>query len=86
MISRTIVLDTNVLVSAAIKEHSPPGKILLRVLKQEIVPIICPSIWLEYREVFSRPKFKKWKFPPEWFEYLIEVAILIKKDPLSILI
>lgn len=74
-------MDTNVLVSGAMKEGTPPGLLLAEILRENVVMITCPSIVSEYLEVFRRPKFKKWKFPPLWLEVLIENAIHLEKDP-----
>lgn len=35
----------------------------------------------EYREVLARPKFKKWNFPPLWFEEFLRRSIHISSDP-----
>ena len=81
MISRCVVLDTNILVSAALKEFSNPAEILKKIISKEIVTLICPSIVSEYREIFSRKKFNKFKFPPLWFEYFLSRSIWIDSDP-----
>ena len=35
----------------------------------------------EYREVFARPKFRRWNFPPLWFEEFLLQAIHVPSDP-----
>lgn len=52
------VIDTNVVVSAAIKPESVPGRILALVLLGEIRPIFSNEILKEYKTVLSRPKFE----------------------------
>lgn len=52
------VIDTNVLVSALLKNDSIPGKILYATLLGDITPLLCDDIIDEYREVLARPKFK----------------------------
>ena len=52
------VIDTNVLVSAMLKWHSVPGKILELSFNGLIIPLVNDEILREYREVLSRPKFK----------------------------
>ena len=59
------VIDTNVLVSAAMKPGSVPGQILELVFCGVIVPVFNKSIVDEYRQVLSRPKFS---FP----EHIVE--------------
>lgn len=81
MPSRAIVLDTNVLVSAAIKEGTPPAVLLTEILRENVIAITCPEIVSEYLEVFQRPKFKKWKFPPLWLDVFLENAIHLEKNP-----
>ena len=51
------VIDTNVLVSAAIKPESVPGQVLELVLDGVIVPLLNKAIIKEYRDVLLRPKF-----------------------------
>ena len=51
------VIDTNVLVSAALKWHSVPGSIVELVFEGYIIPVLNQEIIDEYRAVLSRPKF-----------------------------
>ena len=51
------VIDTNVLVSAAMKPDSVPGQVLELVLDGVIVPVFDKTIIEEYRNVLLRPKF-----------------------------
>ena len=51
------VIDTNVLVSAAMKPESVPGQVLELVLDGVIIPILNKTIINEYRDVLLRPKF-----------------------------
>ena len=81
MLSRSVVVDTNVLVSAALKEGSKPALILVHALRGDISPITCPAIVAEYRDVLARPKFKRWRFPPLWFEEFLRQAIHVPNDP-----
>lgn len=52
------VIDTNVIVSAALRWKSVPGSIVEMALSRIIVPVLNEEIVSEYREVLSRPKFK----------------------------
>ena len=54
---RYAVIDTNVLVSAAIKWQSIPGAVIEFVMEGIIVPLLNQEIVGEYRAVLSRPKF-----------------------------
>lgn len=81
MPSRSVVVDTNILVSAGLKEGSKPASVLIHVLRGAIIPITCPTIVQEYREVFGRPKFRRWNFPPLWFEEFLCQAIHVSLDP-----
>ena len=51
------VIDTNVLVSAAMKPESVPGQVLELVLDGVIVPVLDKTIIKEYYDVLLRPKF-----------------------------
>lgn len=72
--SRALVLDTNVLVSAALKPASDVARIVEFVLLRQAPIHVCPSIMLEYREVLNRPKFRPKGFPPLWLPRLLQVA------------
>jgi len=52
-----IVLDTNVLVSAFLKPHSNPARILHLIIQGDIQIVVNEAILSEYREVLLRPKF-----------------------------
>jgi uncharacterized protein len=53
-----VVLDTNVLVSAFLKPHSKPAKILRLIVQGDIQIIVNEAILAEYYEVLARPVFK----------------------------
>jgi putative PIN family toxin of toxin-antitoxin system len=78
---RLVVLDTNVIVSAAIHPAGPPAKIVAGlVLSGKIHTVTSPRVAAEYREVFRRAKFHRYGFPPLWLEYLIEESMRLP-DP-----
>lgn len=52
-----VVIDTNVLVSAALKGDLNPGLILRMVDEGIILPLINKQIISEYVHVLKRPKF-----------------------------
>jgi len=72
--SAALVLDTNVLVSAALKPESDLAWIVEKVLLRQAPIFVCPSIVAEYREVLNRPKFRPKGLPPVWFGRLLQVA------------
>lgn len=79
---RLAVFDTNVIVSAGIREGSPPARLVMDwVLEGQIQLATCPTIIAEYREVLSRPKFNRHAFPPIWLEVLIQDSLLLDDPP-----
>lgn len=52
-----VVIDTNVLVSAVLKDRDPEAIILFVAERDEMEWIVSPEIMTEYREVLSRKKF-----------------------------
>lgn len=73
---RLAVLDTNVIVSAAISPGSAPAKLLMEwVLEGQVQAVTCPSVVEEYRDVVRREKFRRYGFPPLWLEFVIEEGL-----------
>jgi putative PIN family toxin of toxin-antitoxin system len=73
---RLVVLDTNVIVSAAIKPGSAPAILVMDwVLEGQVQAVTSPWIVDEYREVARRAKFRRYGFPPLWLEFLIEESL-----------
>ena len=66
------VIDTNVLVSAFLKENSIPDKVLQLALDGPIIPLLNIDILNEYKEVLLRNKFSLDKKIVETF--LIELS------------
>ena len=62
------VIDTNVLVSAALKQDSTPGLIVELAFAGPIIPVLNKAIEDEYRKVLSRPKFH---FPEDVVDAII---------------
>lgn len=64
------VIDTNVLVSALITNHSDAATVQLigRLIAGEITPVYSVDIMQEYRDVLNRKKFK---FSPEMVDYIL---------------
>jgi len=72
--SRAVVLDTNVLVSAALKPGRDLARIVEKVLLRQAPIHVCASIAEEYGEVLNRPKFRPKGLPPSWLPRLLQVA------------
>ena len=52
-----VVIDTNVLISAALKDRDPEAVILFVASQPDIEWIVSPAITAEYKEVLARRKF-----------------------------
>lgn len=52
-----VVIYTNVLVSAVLKNNSIPGTIIELAFNGKIIPVLNKEIESEYRNVLLRPKF-----------------------------
>lgn len=55
-----VVVDTNILVSGFISKSGPPYKIVSKLRENVFELVVIDKLWLEYEEVLSRPKLKKW--------------------------
>jgi predicted nucleic acid-binding protein len=75
------VLDTNVVVAAGIRSAGSPARIIEAALDGIVVPVVCPSVAREYRDVVTRPTFMRWDFPPIWLAGLIGTAHRLDRDP-----
>ena len=64
------VIDTNVLVSALISNHTDAATVQLvgRLISGEIVPVYCDEIMSEYRAVLGRKKFR---FDQDLINYIL---------------
>lgn len=78
--SRLIVLDTNILVSAGLTP-GPPARLVDLALRRELAMILCPGVLREYLEVMHRPKIDKAGFPPGWLDRLLGMATRLPLDP-----
>ena len=67
-----VVLDTNVLVSAALYPASPPGQVLDYVGERGSL-LISEFTGLELRQVILRPRFQRYLAPPRAREFLASV-------------
>jgi putative PIN family toxin of toxin-antitoxin system len=63
-----VVIDTNVVVSAALNDDSLPAAVLSLAIHKNILMFFSPPILAEYEKVLSRPRFK---LPPERVKNLL---------------
>lgn len=79
------VIDTNVLVSAAIKPSGPPGQIVAAMRRGELLPVISRAVFAEYVDVLTRPRFG---FPREAISDLLgmieEIAPMLEPPQISV--
>ena len=79
------VIDTNVLVSAALKPESVPGQVLELVLDGIIIPVLNKAILNEYYEVLFRPKFRfPRRFVKDTIGKISDNGIFVDAEPLNI--
>lgn len=78
--TRLVVLDTNILVSAGLTP-GPPAQLVALTLRRELAMILCPGVLREYLEVMGRPKFAKAGFPPGWLDRLLAMSARLPHDP-----
>ena len=69
-----IVIDTNILVSAILKDRTPEQVILFVAEQDRLEWLVSDAILAEYKAVISRPKFK---LPPEIIEKWLMVFDLL---------
>ena len=74
-----VVIDTNVLVYAAISDRNPEAVILFVVANPEFEWVVSVEILSEYKEVLSRGRLRLTQEQKErWYKLLDEVTILIE--------
>ncbi len=79
---RLVVLDTNVIVSAGINGSGSPARLVMNwVLEARVQMVTCSWIIGEYRLVARREKFRRYGFPPDWLEFLIEQSLQLPDPP-----
>lgn len=54
-----VVLDTNIIVSALLQPLGPPAQIFILALGGSMQMCVSGSIYAEYEEVISRPRFQR---------------------------
>jgi len=81
MIPLRLVLDTNIVVSAALNPEGPQRTILLLALKKPARLYLSPAILEEYRSVLSRPKLHIGRGLRRRFLQLIENGARLVEPP-----
>ena len=76
---RSIVLDTNILVSALWNKHGSPAVIVRQVLEGDLLICYDSRIIIEYTEVLNRPEF------PFVSADIIELLDWIKEKGISVI-
>ncbi len=73
-----VIIDTNVLISAALSGKNPEFVILFVVSNPEIEWVVSAEILREYKEVLSRRKFKLLQEQlNRWYEFLDNATVLM---------
>ncbi|MBI2135022.1 putative toxin-antitoxin system toxin component, PIN family [Candidatus Woesearchaeota archaeon] len=78
-----VVLDTNIVVSAAISKEGNPAKLFELLINGQIINFTTRGIIEEIREVFGRPAIRK-VVSPEYREFILTgylaKSIVVKPD------
>lgn len=78
--TKRVIVDTNVLVSAALRKHSIPRKVVSLVLKQHIL-VFSEATIIELEEVFQRPKLNPYSLLEDrilFLQSLLEKSVIIQ--------
>lgn len=76
-----VVIDTNVLVSAALRDRGPERVIVFVAGRPDFEWVVSAEILQEYREVLARPKFGLSEaLLQEWYELLASLTQLIEVE------
>ena len=79
------VIDTNVLISAALKWESVPGSIINLAFNDIVVPLVNGEILKEYQTVLLRPKFHLTEEIVQDILYEINArAVIISEEPVDV--
>jgi putative PIN family toxin of toxin-antitoxin system len=76
-----VVIDTNVLVSAALRDRDPEQVILFVVSRPDVVWVVTSEILREYKDVLSRAKFGLGEaLCQRWFDLLDSATTRVEAD------
>lgn len=78
---RLVLLDTNIIVSAAIQRLGPSSRIGMEVLDGRVQAVTCPALVGEYRRVVRRPRLARFGLPPQWLDFLVENSLQLPDPP-----
>lgn len=74
-----VVIDTNVLVSATLKNKDPEAVIVWVAARADWQWVVSPDILTEYKEVLSRDKFRLTpEVRQEWFDLLDALTTVVE--------
>lgn len=77
-----VIIDTNVLISAAILGRKPEAVVLWVVNRRDVQWVVSEKILTEYKEVLSRPRLKLNPQQQErWFKVLEEATTVVTVNP-----
>ncbi|HTG17245.1 MAG TPA: putative toxin-antitoxin system toxin component, PIN family [Blastocatellia bacterium] len=76
-----VVIDTNVLVSAALKDRAPEVVILFAASQPDVEWIVSPAIMAEYKDVLARKKFGlAEELLQRWYKILESLTLSVDID------
>jgi uncharacterized protein len=76
-----VIIDTNILVSAILRDRDPETIVLFIAETADYEWIVSSEILTEYKEVLSRPKFRLSEaLKKQWFSQLDTLTTLIEVD------
>jgi len=76
-----VIIDTNVLVSAVLKDRDPETVIMFMASRGDMEWVVSPEIMAEYREVLGRPKFGlPDNLRQSWFDLLDALTVSFDVD------
>lgn len=79
-----VIIDTNVLVSAVLRDRDPESVIQFIVDNSEFQWIASTKILTEYKEVLNRPKFRlPQEIRDKWFD-LLDVVLNVVEVNMSV--
>ena len=80
-----VVIDTNILISAMLKDRSPEAAILCVVSRPDFEWVVCSDILQEYLEVITRAKFAFSKdLLNRWRDILTQATVSIEAPQIAI--
>jgi uncharacterized protein len=79
-----VIVDTNVLLSGALRDRLPERVLMHIATRDEIKRLVTPQILAEYLSVLARPKFKLTiETLKQWGELLVMRTVDIGAPPMS---